>query len=159
ALALVGVAFNVKMVAAFMVLPGFVLSYLIGAPIVWPRRVAHLAVGGVGLALVSLSWVVAYDLTPPDGRPYAGSTQRNSMLELASQEYGLDRLAGRAPTDDVQRPARAGAPGWYEARRVPPGVLRLADPRLAGQVGWLLPLALGAAAAWWARPRAVAGPA
>src|SRR5581483_10423858 len=109
--------------------------------------------GGVVLAAVSLSWVAAYDLTPPDSRPYAGSTQRNSMIELAFQQYGVERLAGREPTPGAAEAPRPQGPNWYEARRVPPGALRLADPRLAGQVGWLLPLALAALVALWTLPR------
>ncbi|HMH52310.1 MAG TPA: glycosyltransferase family 39 protein, partial [Candidatus Acidoferrum sp.] len=38
AVALVGLAFNVKMLAAFVVLPAFALVYLLGTPFVWRRR-------------------------------------------------------------------------------------------------------------------------
>ena len=43
ALALVGLGFNVKMLAACVVLPGFTALYLYGAPIGLVRRVVHLA--------------------------------------------------------------------------------------------------------------------
>src|SRR5438105_7517633 len=42
AMALVGVAFNIKMLAAFIVLPTFYLLYMVAAPIQWPRRILHL---------------------------------------------------------------------------------------------------------------------
>ena len=158
-MALVGVAFNVKMLAAFVVLPGFALSYLVGAAMPWPRRLAHLTVGGIALAAVSLTWVVAYDLTPPEDRPFAGSTRGNSMTELAFQQYGVERLMGRESAIERLRTAAPSEPSWYAARRVPPGALRLLDPRLAGQVAWLLPLALAAIVAWWWMPRQVALPA
>src|SRR5213594_2215646 len=58
----------------FVVLPAFVLVYPVGAPLGWRRRVVHLGVAGAVLAFVSLSWVLAFDLTPPDRRPYAGTT-------------------------------------------------------------------------------------
>ena len=45
ALALVGVAFNVKMLAAFVVLPVFFLVYALGAGGTARRRVADLALG------------------------------------------------------------------------------------------------------------------
>jgi 4-amino-4-deoxy-L-arabinose transferase-like glycosyltransferase len=162
AMALVGVGFNVKMLAAFMIVPSFALVYLLAAPAALPRRLAHLAGGGLVLAAVSLSWVALYDLTPPDHRPFAGSTRGNSMVELAFVEYGLERLAGRAgrlagsgrggapvATADATAP-NAGAPdraalrgaGMLGGSRVPAGPLRLSDPLLAAQVGWLLPLAL-----------------
>ena len=55
AMALVGLGFNVKMLAAFVVLPTFALVYLVGAPLAWRRRIADLAVAAVVLAAVSLS--------------------------------------------------------------------------------------------------------
>src|SRR5262249_62148848 len=75
-----------------VVLPPVALVYFVGAPLVWRRRVVHLAVAGVVLAVVSLSWVLAFDLTPPERRPYAGTTNKNSMLELAVGPYGVGRF-------------------------------------------------------------------
>ncbi len=164
AMALVGLGFNVKMLAAFVVLPTFALVYFVGAPLAWRRRIVDLAVAGVVLAAVSLSWVLAYDLTPPDRRPYAGTSDRNSMLELVVGPYGMGRFV-RAPefrsaaiasaTVPPGRPAMqaaAGAERTPEQRprrglsrlfvRAPAGALRLVDGQLAGQVGWLLPLAV-----------------
>ena len=162
AMALIGVGFNVKMLAAFVALPTFALVYLIGAPLGWWRRVGHLAVAGVVLAAVSLSWVIAYDLTPPQRRPYAGTSDRNSMLELVVGPYGMGRFvrapefrsAAVASATPPTRPAlqAIGASPALESGprrglsrmfvRAPAGPLRLADGQLAGQVGWLFPLAV-----------------
>jgi 4-amino-4-deoxy-L-arabinose transferase-like glycosyltransferase len=164
AMALVGLGFNVKMLAAFVVLPTFALVYLVGAPLAWRRRIVDSAVAGVVLAAVSLSWVLAYDLTPPDRRPYASTSDRNSMLELVVGPYGMGRFV-RAPefrsaaiasaTVPPGRPAMQAAAGAERTPeqgprrglsrlfvRAPAGALRLADGQLAGQVGWLLPLAV-----------------
>jgi 4-amino-4-deoxy-L-arabinose transferase-like glycosyltransferase len=94
-MALVGVAFNVKMLEAWIVLPAFYLLYLIAAPIRWPKRLAHLAVGTVVVLVVSLSWAVAVDLTPADGRPWIGGSQTNSVLNLALGYNGLGRVTGQ----------------------------------------------------------------
>ena len=173
AMALVGVGFNVKMLAAFVVLPTFALVYALGAPRPWRRRVVDLAVSGVVLAVVSLSWVVCYDLTPPERRPFAGSSQSNSMIELAVGHNGIERFVRRrgmlarppqappqaldnarvvAPDGGGPAGAPAGGPGgapggarFRQRDNVPVGPLRLADRHLAGQVGWLLPLALAGA--------------
>ncbi len=157
-MALVGLGFNVKMLAAFVVLPTFALVYALGAPAPVRRRLVDLALGGVVLTVVSLSWVLAYDLTPPERRPYAGTTDRNSILELTVGPYGIGRFVRQtrpAATPGVESPdpravasaARAVAPGPRTgAARLfvstPVGPLRLADGQLAGQVLWLLPLAL-----------------
>jgi 4-amino-4-deoxy-L-arabinose transferase-like glycosyltransferase len=160
AMALVGLGFNVKMLAAFVVLPIFALLYLVGAPLDWPRKVVDLAAAGVVLAAVSLSWVLVFDLTPPERRPYAGTTNKNSMLELAVGPYGVGRFirsaelrsASIAPDTAPRASTAAGLDGGPRrglARLfvgAPAGVLRLADGQLAGQVAWLAPWALAGCA-------------
>jgi 4-amino-4-deoxy-L-arabinose transferase-like glycosyltransferase len=152
--ALLGIGFNVKMLAALVVAPWFVLLYGLSAPIALRRRLLHAAAAVAVLTAVSLSWSVAYDLTPAESRPFAGSSLGNSMLELAFDHNGLQRFIRRgrqllARVDDggqatVQQSTGTG-PAPFGARNrlenVPAGVLRLASPLLAGQIGWLLPLA------------------
>src|SRR5919199_3023355 len=91
----VGLGFNIKMLQAFLVLPAFYLLYLVAAPVSRLRRFVHLGLATVVLLVVSLSWAVAVDLTSPTERPYVGSSQHNSALELASGYNGLSRLVGR----------------------------------------------------------------
>ncbi|MFI5340383.1 MAG: ArnT family glycosyltransferase [Candidatus Methylomirabilales bacterium] len=177
-MALVGVAFNVKMLAAFVVLPTFVLVYFLGAPVGGRRRFVDLTLAALVVAAVSLSWVLAYDLTPPDKRPFAGSSRTNSMLELAVDHNGIQRFiprwrlfraariapgTGQAATAGAQPGPGAGPRGGWPGLgdRVPVGPLRLFDRHLAGQVGWLLPLAIlgsgvGARRVRWRRPLAPA---
>ncbi len=47
-IAIIGIGFNVKMLAAYVVLPGFVLVYFLAAPITMRRRIQDLAIGAVG---------------------------------------------------------------------------------------------------------------
>ena len=149
AMALVGLAFNVKMLAAFVVLPTFFVVYLAGAPHPWRRRVVDLALAAVVVVATALPWMVFYDLTPAERRPFVGSSKGNAMLELAVGHNALGRFVMRTPAigpDDGGAPA-AGTSGRerFLARlfvRTPTGPLRLADGRLAAQVAWLLPLAL-----------------
>jgi 4-amino-4-deoxy-L-arabinose transferase-like glycosyltransferase len=148
AAALVGIGFNVKMLVAFGVVPVFSLLYLIAAPVVWRRRIGHLAAAGAVLFAVALSWSLAYDLTPAPNRPFAGSSRDNSMLELAV-DHNLIRRFVRPNYRSAPPPATA-APGQRGRDFAPAGVLRLAAPRLAAQMNWLLPLVLiGGVAAWF----------
>jgi len=167
--ALISLGFNVKMLAAFVVLPAFALVYALGAPLGWRRRIADLSVAGVVLVTLSLSWAVVYDLTPPDRRPFAGSTKRNSMVELAVDHNGLGRFvrlsrptinagvgnasvgnasvgatgSGPAGVSSGERTSQGSGGRWARLFvRTPVGTLRLANGQLAGQVGWFLPLAL-----------------
>jgi len=139
AMALLGVAFNVKMLAALVCGPALLAGWWLASRLDWRRRLGWMAAAGVTLSVVSLSWPVAFDLTPKDKRPYAGSTQHNSMLELVVDHNGLDRFV--RPHAEAPRPAPAQQqnPQAYDA--VPTGPLRLAVPRLAAQFAWLLPLA------------------
>jgi 4-amino-4-deoxy-L-arabinose transferase-like glycosyltransferase len=176
-MAVLGVAFNVKMLAAIVILPPLVAVYLLGAAAPMRRKLAQLVPAAAVLLIVSLFWCVAYDLTPAASRPYAGSTQTNSMLELVIGENGVRRFVRNArigvpassgpssPPAAASQPApgsqptAAGAANGNRgqgrgADRVPIGPLRLANPMLADQMGWLYPLALFAAVAglWRRRP-------
>jgi 4-amino-4-deoxy-L-arabinose transferase-like glycosyltransferase len=152
AFALVGLGFNVKMLAAWVVLPTFAVVYVLGAPRRLSRRLVDLALAGLVCLVVSAAWVVTYDLTSPDRRPFVGSSKQNSMVELAIGHNAVGRFV-RAPRPDG-RPAlstatgRAAMPGGRPSAyatlfvRTPVGPLRLADGPLAAQVAWMFPLAV-----------------
>ncbi|MFC4778674.1 glycosyltransferase family 39 protein [Paenibacillus sp. GCM10023252] len=94
AVVLVGIGFNIKMLQAYMVLPAFYLMYVIGVRVPWRRRIAQLTAATAVLLLVSVSWAVIVDSIPEDKRPYIGSSQTNSVLELAFGYNGVSRLTG-----------------------------------------------------------------
>ncbi len=90
----VGLGFNIKMMEAYLVVPTFGLLYLLASPRrVWVR-IVHLALAVLLLLVISLSWMVAVDLTPVAQRPYVGSTQDNSEISLAIGYNGVQRLLG-----------------------------------------------------------------
>ena len=140
----VGLGFNIKMLEAYLVLPAFYLLYLLAAPVSWWRRFVHLGIATMVLVVVSLSWAVAVDLTPADQRPYVGGSSNNSELNLIVDYNGVNHLTGSGG-------GGFGAQGGGGPRENgDPGPLRLLDEQLAGQVGWLLPLAVvGLLAASW----------
>src|ERR671932_1337441 len=86
-----GLGFNIKMIAAFLPLPAFYLTYLISAPLRWRTRLLHLTIETGMLLCVSLSWASAVDLTPADPRPYVGSSSNNTVWGLINNENGLER--------------------------------------------------------------------
>lgn len=91
---LVGLGFNIKMLQAFLPLPALYAVYFWGAKHAWGKKLVHLAATSLVLLAVSLAWVVAVDLTPPENRPYVGGSETNSALELALGYNGLQRLLG-----------------------------------------------------------------
>jgi 4-amino-4-deoxy-L-arabinose transferase-like glycosyltransferase len=129
---LVGLGFNIKMMEAFLVLPACYLLYLVAAPVGWLNRILHLGLATGLLLLVSLSWAVAVDVTPPDQRPYVSGSSNNTVMDLIVGFNGTQRLSGQ-DKDVGER-----------------GPLRLLREPLVGQIGWLVPLAAaGLAAATW----------
>lgn len=94
AFGLIGVAFNEKMLQAYMVLPAFYLFYLLAAKGNWKKKSGILAACTAVLLAVSLSWAVIVDSIPADERPYIGSSGTNSVLNLAFGYNGVSRLTG-----------------------------------------------------------------
>jgi 4-amino-4-deoxy-L-arabinose transferase-like glycosyltransferase len=92
AMGLVGIGFNVKMAEAFLVLPAFYVGYWLYARAKPGRKLVHLALATALLVAVSLSWITAVDMTPAAKRPYVGSSQTNSEMELAIGYNGIQRV-------------------------------------------------------------------
>jgi 4-amino-4-deoxy-L-arabinose transferase-like glycosyltransferase len=131
---LVGLAFNTKMLAAAVVVPGLAAGYAFFAPRLVRTRIWHLAVAGLVMVVVSGAWIAAVDLTPASGRPYVGSTTDNSALSLALGYNGLGRVTGQT--------GGTSAPGGGGAFSGTPGFWRLLNDALGDQGGWLLALAV-----------------
>jgi len=151
AMALLGLAFNTKMLAALVCGPALLAGWLLAGTLDWRQRLGWMAAAAVALAVVSLSWAAAFDLTPKASRPYAGSSHDNSMLELIVMHNGLERFVRNTPAP-MPTPAQAQRFVAYDA--VPVGALRLASPALAMQFAWTLPLAVLGAVFAWRRRRA-----
>jgi 4-amino-4-deoxy-L-arabinose transferase-like glycosyltransferase len=143
---LVGLAFNTKTLAAFLVLPGLATAWLVCAPGTLRRRAGLLAGATVVLAAVSLVWLVAVDATPASQRPYVGASLDNSELSLSFGHNGLGRVLGErgAPAQIVTVVPAEGslrAAGALSSTG-PPGPLRLFGVADGGQGAWLLPFAI-----------------
>lgn len=101
AFAMIGVAFNIKMLQAYMVLPAFYLICILAFKCGWKKKLVTLAAATVILLGISLSWAIVVDTTPQENRPYIGGSKTNSVLELVLGYNGIQRLEGM----------RAGGPG------------------------------------------------
>lgn len=207
-----GIGFNVKMLEAYLIVPAIYFVYAVASKMDWKQKLVHLAGMTAVLLAVSFSWAVVVDLTPADQRPYVGSSQTNSVMELIFGYNGIQRLTGgprggmhpggAAPWNQshgdqfAQRPRNqgtvaqdgrnwaqgpfTGANGFASSgeRMTPggppssgfgdprtgfvwqdrgpggnppgggmfgtgtPGLFRLFEPSLSGQIAWLLPIAL-----------------
>jgi 4-amino-4-deoxy-L-arabinose transferase-like glycosyltransferase len=91
---LVGLAFNTKTLAAYLIVPGIALAYIVCAPGSVPRRAGRLLVAGLVMAIVSFSWIALVELTPAAQRPFVGSSTNNTELGLTFDYNGFGRVEG-----------------------------------------------------------------
>lgn len=138
-LALLGLGFNIKMLQAYMFLPAVFLVYFFTAETSLPKRIGHLALATGVLLVVSLSWSLIVDVTPATQRPFVGSSTSNSELELA---IGYNGILRALPLQSEALKNISGAISSVPNEGAAAGVLRLFNREMAGQIAWLLPLAL-----------------
>jgi 4-amino-4-deoxy-L-arabinose transferase-like glycosyltransferase len=135
AAALVGTGFLAKMLQAFVIVPVFVLVYLIAGKPRILQRIKQLVIAGVTLVVASGWWVAVVELWPSADRPYVGGSQNNSVLNLIFGYNGFGRLTGNE-TGSVgglgSIGSRWGLTGWN----------RLFLPEFGGQISWLIPAAV-----------------
>ncbi len=92
---LVGLAFNTKTLAAYLVVPGIALAYAVCAPGSLIRRGTQLVAVGLLMLAVSFSWITFVELTPASARPFVGSSTNNTELGLTFEYNGLGRVGGQ----------------------------------------------------------------
>lgn len=148
---LVGVAFNIKMLAAWVPGPAFAAALVFALPDLTRATVRHLVVRlallGTATLVVSASWLLVVDAWPRSDRPYIGSSVNNSAVDLALGYNGVARVAGDGggPVPVLpggQAPGGVAGPGGVFGGY--PGLFRMFDNANGGQIGWLLPFAIGA---------------
>ena len=137
---LVGFAFETKLLQAYLVLPAFAVTFAVAAPGSIRRRVAGLAIALSAVLISSSWWIAAIELIPSAARPYIGGSTDNSALDLVLGYDGLGRIFGQAGPGGAAAGGGAGAGGAGFSGT--PGVLRLFNDQLGGQVAWFLPMAV-----------------
>ncbi|WP_206919244.1 glycosyltransferase family 39 protein [Alicyclobacillus acidoterrestris] len=134
---LIGLGFLTKMLAAFLVIPGFVVVYLLFAPVSVRRRLLQLVSSAIVVVVSAGWWVAIVQLTPADKRPYIGSSQDNSLLNLIFGYNGFGRLTGNESSMGGGRGGHGG--GMFSGST---GIARLFHADMGGQISWLIPAAL-----------------
>ncbi len=91
----VGLAFQAKMLQAWLVLPALYVAYLLAAPAApLVRRVGHVALSLLVVVAVSLSYMTVVTLVPVHDRPYVDGSCDNSVFSQVFLYNGTDRLTG-----------------------------------------------------------------
>ena len=138
---LVGLAFQAKMIEAWLVLPALALAYLVGTRGGLGRRVARLGAAGVVVAAVSVSWMLLVTVWPASHRPYVDGSRTNSIFGQVFVYNGFGRLDQASPNQLLTKSiglALGSAPAsWH----------RLLSGANGRDTAWLIPAALIALAA------------
>ncbi|WEG11219.1 glycosyltransferase family 39 protein [Pullulanibacillus sp. KACC 23026] len=132
---LIGFGFLTKMLAAFFVIPVFVVVYAVFAPVSVKKRLTQIIMSAISVVVSAGWWVAIVQLTPAADRPYIGSSQKNSILDLIFGYNGLGRLTG----NESGNGSRMGGGGMFSGST---GIGRLFNSEMGGQISWLIPAAL-----------------
>jgi 4-amino-4-deoxy-L-arabinose transferase-like glycosyltransferase len=149
----VGLAFQAKMIQAWLALPALAAAYLLAAPAARLRtRCAHVALAGLVTAVVSLSWMTAVSLVPSQDRPYVDGSPNDSVYTQVFDYNGLGRLtgnwttvAGQPPSPIVVAAKESGQLLTAETIGIKASWHRLLAGPFAADSGWLLPAAVAGA--------------
>jgi len=144
---LVGLGFLTKYLQAYLVLPGFALTYLVAGSGGLRRRLAGLALAAVATFAASAWWVAIVELIPAGSRPFIGGSTNNSVLDLVLGYDGLGRIFGQGGGAGRGAPVAPGAfggpggggPGGGFGGA--PGLLRMFNSQWGTEISWLLPSA------------------
>ena len=93
----VGLAFQAKMLEAWLVLPALGAAYLLCGPRSVRRRIAHLAGMAAAAVAVSLSWMSLVSVLPASGRPYVDGSPDDSLFQQVFVYNGFGRLHQVSP--------------------------------------------------------------
>ncbi len=139
---LIGLAFNTKTLAAYLVVPPIAVAYFVCAPGRVSRRVWQIAVAALAMLVVSFTWIAFVELTPVSQRPYVGSSTNNTELGLTFEYNGFGRVEGQigGPGQVLVRPgayvpaARERAVAAAARTSAPPSEQRGSTGSTAGAV-------------------------
>jgi 4-amino-4-deoxy-L-arabinose transferase-like glycosyltransferase len=137
----VGLAFQAKMLQAWLVLPALGTVWIMAAPSRLTRRVVQFGAATLVALVVSLSWMSVVSLVPHGERPYVDGSSDDSLFQQVFEYNGFTRVGsdvgGSRPNDTTS--AFAALSDF----RLPagPGPLRLLGGAGGRDIGWLMPAA------------------
>ncbi|MET8101656.1 glycosyltransferase family 39 protein [Streptomyces sp. NPDC005236] len=129
-----GLAFNTKMLQAYIALPAVFAVYVYASRLPWARKVRDLLLATVALAVASFWWAAAVSLVPAGERPYIGGSTDGSAWDLIMGYNGLGRVLG----GEGNGGGGGGGGGTFAGTA---GLGRMFNDILGGQISWLLPFA------------------
>jgi 4-amino-4-deoxy-L-arabinose transferase-like glycosyltransferase len=133
----VGLAFQAKMIEAWIALPALVLVYAVAAAGSWRHRLLRCGTMVAAAVAVSLSWMTVVTLVPSASRPYVDGSQNDSLFQQVFVYNGFGRVDQETPNQLLSQSIGLPIPP-----PPPPSWDRLLTGALGRDGGWLLPAAV-----------------
>jgi 4-amino-4-deoxy-L-arabinose transferase-like glycosyltransferase len=149
----VGVAFQTKMVEAWLVLPAMGLAYVLGSTRPLTLKLRQLLVAGLVTIAVSLAWMTLVTAIPQSSRPYVDGSQHDSLFEQVFVYNGFGRFGNDTPVQELFGQGFGGSGLSELVTGPPPSWNRLFSGDLGRDTGFLLPAALVVGVAGLFTPR------
>ncbi len=132
----VGLAFQAKMIEAWLVVPALALTYLVASGTAFRSRLLRLGTMVVIVVGVSFSWMAFVSLQPTSHRPYVDGSQHDSVFEQVFDYNGLGRVGQPSPNQQLGRTLDLP---FFTAGGPKPAWNRLLTAAYGRDGGWLLP--------------------
>jgi 4-amino-4-deoxy-L-arabinose transferase-like glycosyltransferase len=147
----VGLAFQAKMLEAWLILPALALVFVVAGRGGFVERVAWCAAMVAAAMVVSVSWMAVVSLTPSRDRPYVDGTTNDSVVSQVFRYNGFGRVGRPSPNQTLGRTLGIT---FLAAPAPRASVTRLFTGTAGRDTGWLLPAAaLSVPALLWERRR------
>jgi 4-amino-4-deoxy-L-arabinose transferase-like glycosyltransferase len=95
--AVLGLAFDVKILESLVALPGLAALAYVGFPAPRAKRLLKLAAAGAVYVVVALAWLTATLFVPAHDRPWAIGSTNGSAWNAVFVFNGTERLGGKSP--------------------------------------------------------------
>jgi 4-amino-4-deoxy-L-arabinose transferase-like glycosyltransferase len=133
----VGLAFQAKMLEAWLILPALAACYLLAAPGGWWQRTVRCAAMTALAVGISLSWMTLVTVWPAGSRPYIDGSTNNSAFQQVFVYNGFGRLDQATPDQLLNQTIKlripiSPSPSWD----------RLLTGELGRDTAWLLAAAV-----------------
>lgn len=138
--AFIALAFHTYMLEAWALWPALIIGWLVTQQSM-SKKIIDLLIAGFASLVLSLTWIIIVWFVPSSHRPYIGGTYHNNPFEMVFGYNGLGRFSATtsalsSTSDDPNfrsfTPPFGGSAGFG----------RIFSEAVAGQIAWLIPVAI-----------------
>lgn len=140
----IALAFHTYMLEAWALWPALIIAYFFTDQKT-SKKIVDVLIAGTSSLILSLTWIIIVTLIPASHRPYIGGTYHNNPFEMVFGYNGLGRFGSTSNglSSSTDNPIyRTFTPPFGGQ----PGIDRLFNYNVGGQIAWLIPTTLVAIA-------------